>query len=166
MDTVLVLNSDYSPLNVVPLIRGFNLVNKGKAEVIKKGESDIVTTVGNFVRPLIIRLVNFVKFRPNKLRVNRKRIFARDSHQCGYCLSTKNLSIDHVIPKSRGGQNTWENMITCCKRCNGIKDNRTPEEAGMKLLFKPYQPNIFSVVISEHVDKIWKEFSEEFFYSN
>jgi CRISPR/Cas system Type II protein with McrA/HNH and RuvC-like nuclease domain len=166
MDTVLVLNSDYSPLNVVPLIRGFILVNKGKAEVIKKGESEIVTTVGNFVRPIIIRLINFVRFRPKNLRVNRKRIFARDGHKCAYCLSTKNLSIDHVVPKSRGGKNTWENMVTSCKRCNGIKDDRTPDEANMKLLLKPYQPNLFSVVVSEHVDKIWKEFSEEFFYTN
>ena len=111
MEVVLVLNSDYSPLNVTTLHRGFVLVDKGKAEVVKKGVDDIVTTVGNFVRPVIIRLLSFVRFRPKNLRVNRKRIFKRDNNTCGYCGSQKNLTIDHIVPKSRGGKNTWENML-------------------------------------------------------
>jgi CRISPR/Cas system Type II protein with McrA/HNH and RuvC-like nuclease domain len=163
MEVVLVLNSDYSPLNVTTLHRGFVLVDKGKAEVVKKGVDDIVTTVGNFVRPVIIRLLSFVRFRPKNLRVNRKRIFKRDDNTCGYCGSQKNLTIDHIIPKSRGGKNTWENMITCCSRCNSVKDDRTPEEAGMKLKFKPYQPDIFSLVFSEQVENAWKEYQKSLF---
>jgi CRISPR/Cas system Type II protein with McrA/HNH and RuvC-like nuclease domain len=163
MEVVLVLNSDYSPLNVTTLHRGFVLVDKGKAEVVKKGVNDIVTTVGNFVRPVIIRLLSFVRFRPKNLRVNRKRIFKRDNNTCGYCGSQKNLTIDHIVPKSRGGKNTWENMITCCSRCNSVKDDRTPEEAGMKLKFKPYQPDIFSLVFSEQVENAWKEYQKSLF---
>jgi CRISPR/Cas system Type II protein with McrA/HNH and RuvC-like nuclease domain len=163
MEVVLVLNSDYSPLNVTTLHRGFVLVDKGKAEVVKKGVDDIVTTVGNFVRPVIIRLLSFVRFRPKNLRVNRKRIFKRDNNTCGYCGSQKNLTIDHIVPKSRGGKNTWENMITCCSRCNSVKDDRTPEEAGMKLKFKPYQPDIFSLVFSEQVENAWKEYQKSLF---
>ena len=143
MDKVLVLNSDFTPLNVTSLRRGFILVQKGRAEVLKKGD-DIVTTIGNFVRPVIIILLNFVRFRPTNLSVSRKRLFKRDNFQCGYCGSQKNLTIDHVIPKSRGGSNGWNNLVTCCSRCNSFKGDKTPEDAGMKLKFKPTVPNIFS----------------------
>jgi CRISPR/Cas system Type II protein with McrA/HNH and RuvC-like nuclease domain len=161
MDLVLVLNSDYSPLNVTSLRRGFILVDKGKAEIVEKGDEDIITTIGNYIRPTIIRLLNYVRFRPTMLRVNRKRIFKRDNNTCCYCGSQKNLTVDHVLPKSRGGKNTWENMITSCFRCNGIKDDRTPEEAGMKMLYKPYQPDLFSVVFSEDVEKTWKSYENK-----
>ena len=74
MNNVLVLNSDYSPLNITSLQRGFVLVDKGKAEVVKKGEKDIVTSIGNFTRPVIIRLLNFIRYRPKNIKVSRKRI--------------------------------------------------------------------------------------------
>ena len=106
MSNVLVLNSDFSPLNITTLRRGFILVNKGKAEIVKKGDKDIVTTVGNFVRPVIIRLLNYIRYRRTSLKVNRKRIFKRDKSTCQYCGSHKNLTIDHIIPRSRGGKNT------------------------------------------------------------
>jgi len=162
MGTVLVLNSDYSPLNVTTLQRGFVLVDKGKAEVIKKGDNDIVTTIGNFVRPLVIRLLNYIKFRPKSIKVNRKRIFKRDGNICQYCDSKKNLTIDHVIPRSRGGKNTWKNMVTCCYRCNLNKGNKTPEEAGMKLKNQPYEPTIFSSVIGDEIEHIWNDFKRSF----
>jgi len=78
MSTVLVLNSDFSPLNITSLQRGFVLVDKGKAEIIKKGDKDIITTIGNFVRPVIIRLLDYIMYRPKNIKVNRKRIFKRD----------------------------------------------------------------------------------------
>jgi CRISPR/Cas system Type II protein with McrA/HNH and RuvC-like nuclease domain len=162
MGTVLVLNSDYSPLNVTTLQRGFVLVDKGKAEVIKKGDDDIVTTIGNFVRPLVIRLLNYIKFRPRSIKVNRRRIFKRDGHTCQYCGSKKNLTIDHVMPRSRGGQNTWKNMVTCCSRCNLYKGDKTPEEVGMKLKSQPYEPTIFSNVVSDEIEHIWNDFKRSF----
>lgn len=158
MDTVLVLNSDYSPLNVTSLKRGFGLVDKGKAEVLEKGEEDIITTMGNFIRPLVIRLLNYVKYKSKGLKVTRKRIYKRDGFTCAYCGANRNLTLDHIMPKSRGGKNTWENMVTCCSRCNSKKNNRTPDEANMKLRVKPYKPSIFSSAVSESVESIWKEF--------
>ena len=144
---VLVLNADFSPLNITSLHRGFVLVDKGKAEVIKKGENDIVTSLGNYVRPVIIRLLNYIRFRREGLKVNRRRIFKRDGNTCQYCGSKKNLTIDHVIPRSKGGKNTWVNMVTCCSRCNTYKGNKTLKEAGLKLLTKPKEPTIFSNII-------------------
>jgi len=158
MDRVLVLNSDYTPLNVTDLRRGFILVSKGKAEIVKEDAKKIVTTIGEFVRPLIIRLVNYVRFRRGGIKVGRRRVFKRDGYQCGYCGSKKNLTIDHIIPRSKGGDNSWTNLVTCCNRCNNDKDDKTPEEAGMKLIVKVYEPTIFSSVISEDVELIWNSF--------
>jgi CRISPR/Cas system Type II protein with McrA/HNH and RuvC-like nuclease domain len=162
MSNVLVLNADYSPLNITTLQRGFVLVDKGKAEIVKKGEKDIITTIGNFVRPVIIRLLDYIRYRPTNLKVNRKRIFKRDKSTCQYCGSKKNLTIDHVIPRSRGGGNTWTNLVTCCSRCNVYKGNKTPKEANMKLINKPYEPSIFSSVLYDDAGKIWEDFKKSF----
>lgn len=161
MERVLVLNSDFSPLNVTTLRRGFVLVEKGKAEVLRKGE-DIVTTIGNFVRPVVIRLLNYVKFRPKTIKVNRRRVFKRDDYTCLYCGSKKNLTIDHVIPKSKGGDNSWKNLATSCQRCNSNKGDKTPEQAGMKLRHKPYEPSLFSRVIDDRVEELWVDFQTLF----
>jgi len=83
MDKVLVLNADYTPLNVTSVYRGFNLVVKGKAEILKSGEKPIVTETKEYSRPLIIRLLNYVKYRIHKLKINRHRIFRRDGYKCG-----------------------------------------------------------------------------------
>lgn len=162
MNNVLVLNADYSPLNITSLQRGFVLVDKGKAEIIKSGEKDIITTIGNFVRPVIIRLLNFIRYRPKNIKVNRRRIFKRDKSTCQYCGSKKYLTIDHVMPRSRGGGNTWTNLVTCCSGCNVYKGNKTPKEAGMKLINRPYEPSIFSSVFYEEAEDIWNDFKLSF----
>jgi len=138
-------------------------VNKGKAEVLKASEKPIKTGMGSFVRPLIIRLLNFVKFRIYKLRINRQRIYKRDNNQCTYCGNKKNLTIDHIIPKSKGGQNTWMNLVTCCSNCNRIKGDRTPEEANMKLNIKPYEPTIVSEILNSSVGQVWIDFKNTFY---
>ena len=158
MDKVLVLNSDYTPLNVTDVRRGFILVSKGKAEIVKEDVNKIVTTIGEFVRPLIIRLVNYVRFRRGGIKVGRRRIFKRDGYKCGYCGSSRNLTIDHIVPRSKGGDNSWTNLVTCCSRCNNEKDSKTLEETGMKLRVTPYEPTIFSAVISEEVEIVWNSF--------
>ena len=162
MDRVLVLNSDYTPLNVTTIRRGFILVIKGKAEVLREDTQKIVTTVGEFIRPLVIRLLNYVRFSSSPLKLNRKRLYRRDDGQCVYCGNKKGLTIDHVLPKSRGGKNTWTNLVTCCSPCNIKKGNRTPEEAGMKLRKKPYEPSIFSFVLSSDVEELWEDFQVAF----
>lgn len=162
MDQVLVLNSDYTPLNVTSLRRGFILVVKGKAEVLREDSKKIVTTVGEFVRPIVIRLLNYVRFHASPLKLNRKRLYRRDNNECVYCGSKKNLTLDHVLPKSRGGRNSWNNLVTCCTSCNMKKGNRTPEEAGMKLRQKPYEPSIFSSILSVEIENIWNDFQVAF----
>ena len=133
MDKVLVLNSDYTPLNVTTVIRGFILVSKGKAEVLKSSDNPILSGYQTHVRPVIIRLLNFVRYRVRNLKINRNRLFKRDGFECVYCGSKKTLTIDHVLPKSRGGDNSWTNLVTCCSSCNRKKGDKTPEEANMKL---------------------------------
>ena len=162
MGDVLVLNFDYTPLNVTTIRRGFVLVDKGKAEIVKSDETPIVAGYNTYVRPVIIRLLKYIKHFTRNLRANRNRIYKRDNHQCVYCGSSKHLTLDHVIPKSRGGKNTWLNLATCCSSCNRTKDNRTPEEAGMKLLKTPYEPNIFSEVINPSIELVWLEFKKSF----
>ena len=158
---VLVLNSDYSPINVTSFKRGFNLVFKGKAEVVQSTGEPLVTSLGEFLRPIIIRLLDYIHYRPKKISVSKNRIMKRDKFRCVYCGGQRQLTIDHVIPKSRGGQNTWSNMVTCCSKCNCKKGNRTPEEAGLKPVY-PKEPTLFQDVISSELLQAWENFKLNF----
>lgn len=153
---VLVLNYDFTPLNVTTFRRGFILVDKGKAEVVRSDDKPITNGYKTFVRPLIIRLLKYIKYYTKNVSPTRNRIYKRDGNQCVYCGSKKQLTIDHLIPKSRGGKNEWTNLATCCFKCNIKKADRTPEEANMKLNVIPYVPQI----LVEHtmLTKIWNEF--------
>ena len=162
MQKVLVLNFDYSPLNVTSLQRGFTLVVNGKAEIIKSAENPITTFTNTYVRPLIIRLLKYINYRSSWIRVNRHRIFRRDNNECVYCTSKKDLTIDHVIPRSRGGKNTWENLVTCCSKCNLKKGNRTPEEARMPLKKRPTEPSFVDDTTT--LNEAWDSFKQTFFY--
>jgi 5-methylcytosine-specific restriction endonuclease McrA len=97
------------------------------------------------------------------LKLNRHRLYRRDGHECTYCGSKKNLTIDHIIPKSKGGQNTWMNLITCCSPCNRLKNDRTPEQANMKMNILPYEPNLFSEIINSSVGDLWEDFKTTFY---
>ena len=158
MDKILVLNYDYTPLNVTSFTKGFKLVYKGKAEVLKESENPINAGIKKFVRPVIIRLLKYVRYRVKSIKVNRHRIYKRDGGRCVYCGSQKQLTIDHVIPKSRGGTNSWTNLVTCCNKCNVIKADRTPTEAGMQLIVTPYEPEIFSNILNNTIESVWKEY--------
>ena len=161
MQKVLVLNFDYSPLNVTSVQRGFILVVNGKAEIIKSAENPITTFTHTYVRPLIIRLLKYINYRGSGIRVNRHRVFRRDNNECVYCGSKKVLTIDHVIPRSKGGKNTWDNLVTCCQKCNLKKGNKTPDEARMPLRRKPYQPNFVDEETT--LNDVWDSFKETFF---
>ena len=160
MEKVLVLNADYTPINVTTVYRGFTLVSNGKAEILKASENPITSGMGNFIRPIIIRLLNYVKYKIHKLKINRQRIYKRDGFECTYCGNRRNLTIDHILPKSRGGENTWQNIVTCCSSCNRMKGDRTPDEANMKLNIKPYEPTIFSEIINSSIGEVWKSFKD------
>jgi 5-methylcytosine-specific restriction endonuclease McrA len=146
---IIVLNADYQPINVTSLKKGFNLVYKGKAEVlVSDDEEEILILTKKMAMPKIIRLNHYINLPYRRLNLSKTNIFKRDGHMCIYedCGSTENLTLDHLLPKSRGGKNTWENLVTCCKKCNCKKDNRTPSEAGMKLRHKPFIPTLTNLL--------------------
>lgn len=145
---ILVLNADMQPLNITTFKRGFNLVFTGKAEIIKSESDPIKTSIGDFLRPVVIRLTRYVYLPFKKVPISRNNIYKRDGNSCMYCGSLNDLTLDHVIPKSKGGGNDWDNLVTCCKKCNIKKDNLTPKEAGMKLRFKPYRPTFQQFALS------------------
>lgn len=139
---VLVLNNDYTPVSVTNMVRGFKLVFKGKAEIIEHVEDDpIVTDQKTYRRPSVIRLLKYVILPFKKLKPSRDNIFRRDGNICLYCPSKNDLTIDHILPRSRGGANTWENLGTCCTKCNSKKGDKTPDEAGMKMRHRPFKPS-------------------------
>jgi len=160
MEEVLVLNFDYTPINVTSLKRGFNLVYKGKAEIIKSGVDDLISGVRKFVKPLIIRLLNYIRSYTRSYRPNRNRIYRRDNFECVYCGSNKNLTLDHVIPKSKGGKNSWENLVTSCFKCNLKKGNKTPDEAKMKMKHLPYVPTMIGENYT--LRNVWEDFQKSF----
>ena len=145
--TVLVLNSSYEPLHFTNWKRAVILLFKEKAKIISKR---------------VIRLVNYVKISFQKTRVenpSRAMIYKRDDHQCQYCGSYKNLTIDHVIPRSRGGKDTWENLVACCASCNIKKGSKYLHETNMVLRRKPVTP-INRVIFELQKSKVdeWQEF--------
>lgn len=155
---ILVLNADYLPINVTTFKKAFKLVYKGKAEVLET-DGEVFSSESVFKKPSVIRLVSYVHIPHRKVVMSRENIFKRDDHSCVYCGSHKNLTIDHIIPKSRGGDNSWENLITSCYKCNSIKGDKTPVEANMKLSYKPSKPTPLSFLNKSYrkVDK-WQPY--------
>jgi 5-methylcytosine-specific restriction endonuclease McrA len=140
-EPVLVLNGNFEPLNVCSTRRALGLLFGGKAVIVEDGRGMISSVSNSYPLPSIIR-INYVVQRPRpRLRPTRREIFRRDGYRCQYCgRSTSRLTIDHVLPRNRGGQNTWENLTTACPDCNVRKGERTPREAGMKMLSEPREP--------------------------
>ena len=138
MKNTTVLNSNYAHLTVVSWKRGLKLLMAGKVHPVDFYDDYEVKSVSGdiFQIPRTIVLKKYVKLPDRMYRPNRRNIFLRDNYSCAYCLrqlNTEELSIDHIIPKSRGGKETWDNLVTACKTCNCSKGDRTPEEAGMQL---------------------------------
>ncbi len=160
---VLVLNQDYTPLNFCSGYRAFILVYMEKAELVEEYESKQIRSIeAVFPHPSIIRLKRYIYIPYRTIPLSRKSIYLRDNHTCAYCGTHKNLTIDHIIPKSRGGKDTWLNLITACEKCNLKKGNKTPEEAKMPLLFKPYKPSYFSFILkNKKIPESWKPFFEQ-----
>jgi 5-methylcytosine-specific restriction endonuclease McrA len=139
---VLVLNSAYMPISVTSLRRGFKLVFLGKAEIIEcDTKNPIITSNKEYERPLVIRLFRYVFIQFKKVSLTRENIYKRDNYKCLYCGSNKNLTLDHVYPKSKGGKNKWTNLVTCCTDCNIKKDDNLLSDIDMKLKYEPFKPN-------------------------
>jgi 5-methylcytosine-specific restriction endonuclease McrA len=137
-----VLNQNYEPLNVCNVRRAFVLVDRGKAEIIENGRGYLHSPTAEYEIPSVIRLIYLIRRPRPQGRLTRRDVFLRDRFTCQYCgKQTKDLTLDHVLPRHRGGQHTWENIVAACKHCNHKKAGRTPQEARMQLLKEPQRPH-------------------------
>jgi len=138
----LVLNQDSRPISVCSVQRAFVLVFMKKVEMVTSFNGYKFHTVDNeFHIPAVVRLHEYVNVPYRSVELSRLNIFKRDNHVCQYCGSSKDLSIDHVIPRSKGGASSWKNLVTACKPCNAKKGDNSPEEANMPLAQRPFKPS-------------------------
>jgi 5-methylcytosine-specific restriction endonuclease McrA len=138
-DAVLVLNANYEPINIAPLRRAFNLVLKGIAHV-EEHNGIVEAGKATYKIPSVIRLMSYRRIPHFKISPSRRNILQRDDFTCQYCVKrfvAQELTLDHIMPRSRGGRSTWDNLVAACYKCNHRKNDQTPEEAGMKLHRKP-----------------------------
>jgi 5-methylcytosine-specific restriction endonuclease McrA len=194
--SVLVLNRSYTAIHVIGARRAFRLLYKEHAEVVSQTgdewntydfdtwvelsqarhlfppDDNWIQTVSLSIRvPRIIRLLIFNRLPRKTVKFNRRNIFARDDNRCQYCgrrFPTSELSLDHVVPRSRGGLATWTNIVCSCTRCNARKGRKLPEEAGMKLVRKPFKPKRSPVVqlkLASPAYESWKHFVDEAYWS-
>ncbi len=142
-DKVLILNQDFSAIAICSVYKAFLLVYLEKAEMVSKSEIGSLRTVTTtYPIPSVIRLQRYVHVPYHGIALSRHNIMRRDNYTCQYCGNVKNLTLDHLMPRSRGGQTNWLNLVTACSRCNTRKGDRTPEEAGLKLIQKPIKPSL------------------------
>lgn len=136
----LVLNATYEPLSIISARRAVVLVLRDKADIVEETEETWHADLSTYDVPSVLRLRNYVKV-PYTRRVplTRNAVFARDHHKCQYCRGPAE-SLDHVIPKARGGAHTWANVVACCRRCNVRKGSRLPADIGFKLAKTPAAP--------------------------
>jgi 5-methylcytosine-specific restriction endonuclease McrA len=157
---VLVLNAGYEFLNISSLRKAIKLVYKGKAEIVEAlPEREIRSTGRSFKMPSIIRMLYFIVRPFKQVPLNKKNVLLRDRHKCQYC-GEPGSTVDHVVPSSKGGQASWENCVCACSYCNSKKKNRTPREAGMKLLQPPKKPKFISRMIigAESLASGWEKY--------
>ena len=151
---VLVLNSSYEPINVCAARRALVLVLKGVAATEEHSLGHVHSARHAVRVPSVIRLLEYRRIPHQSRALSRKNILMRDRYTCQYCMKTLNsgeLTLDHVIPRSRAGETTWENLVACCHPCNNRKGSRTPEEANMRLA---RAPRPFSLHTSRHLMRL------------
>ncbi len=162
MQQVLVLNASYEPLNVTTVRRAYVLVFKGKAEVVEELDRPLMSATRTYPWPHVIRLVQYVRVPHGVQRkISRRALFARDGWRCAYCGSSAGrLTLDHVVPRSRGGASVWENVVTSCAPCNLRKGDRLPEEASMELKHVPRPPNatLFINLAAPSIPSGWRPY--------
>ena len=156
---VLVLNATYEPINVCTVRRAVVLLLKERAELVERGLSELHSETSTLARPVVIRLVSYVNVPrdAHRRKITRRAVFARDSWTCQYCGSRSNLTVDHVIPRSKGGTSSWENIVASCAPCNRRKGDRLPKQADMHPRHAPHIPRaeIFIHVASPRIPAAW-----------
>lgn len=159
---VLVLNSNFVPISRINWKRAVCLWFQQKIEIIAEYEHLVVRSVNTVLRvPSVIRFISTISKRPKRIKFSKYNVFIRDHFQCCYCgenKNGKNLTIDHVTPRVRGGRMEWSNVVSCCRKHNQIKGARTPEEAGLKLLTIPKEPDrLPTFVFFGKIPEDWKK---------
>ena len=154
------LDATYRPIEIIDAVEALFMCLIGKAKPIETYEKKIASPSKSFELPAVIVLKTIVKFRFAGVACNRANIFIRDKNICQYCTKsfpTDQLTLDHMLPKSRGGLNTWTNLVTSCKKCNQKKGCRTPEEASMLPLTIPKRPksNILRCITKNQISELW-----------
>jgi 5-methylcytosine-specific restriction endonuclease McrA len=156
----LVLNQNYEPLNVCSVRRAFVLVYHGKADVLELGDEPLSAPGAAYDTPSVIRLRHYIRRPHPRPRLTRREVFMRDEDRCQYCgRRGGNLTLDHVMPKHRGGEHAWENLVTACRECNHRKGGRTPQEARMRLLRPPVRPSMHPAVLFAPYLEHYREWS-------
>ncbi len=159
---MLVLNATYEPINVCTVRRAVVLLLKAKAEVIEHGDWELHSATSTLSRPVVIRLVSYVRIPrdTHRRKITRRAVFARDDWTCQYCGARSNLTVDHVVPRSKGGSSTWENIVASCAPCNRRKGNALPRQAGMELRKAPRtpSPHVFIHVASPTIPAAWQQY--------
>jgi 5-methylcytosine-specific restriction endonuclease McrA len=163
MDQTLLLSQGYEPLATITWQRAICLLTLGKVEVVETYDREIRSVHLVLKMPAVVRLINAFRRSRQSVRFSRQNVLARDRWQCQYCGTRKpaeELTYDHVVPRSQGGQTCWENIVTSCVECNAAKANRTPLQAGLRLLRRPVRPDWIPMVTlrisREAVPKAWQ----------
>jgi len=155
------LDATYRPIDIISGVEALVMCIVGKAKAIETYDAKFRSPSKSFNIPSVIVLQRVVKYRLSNPTCSRKGIFQRDLNTCQYCakkFTDKELTLDHILPKSRGGKNTWDNLVAACKKCNQRKEDRTPLESGMFPLTKPKPPKNKLVKITPYLKKIWKDY--------
>jgi 5-methylcytosine-specific restriction endonuclease McrA len=159
---VLVLNATFEPINVCTVRRATVLLLKEKAEVIERGDTELHWARGALPRPHVIRLRTYVRVPrdPHRRKITRRAVFARDQWECQYCGARAALTVDHVIPRSKGGGSTWDNIVASCAPCNRRKGDRLPHQVNMHPRMKPRVPSshVFIQLASPTIPPAWKPY--------
>ncbi|MCM8749401.1 HNH endonuclease [Thermomicrobiaceae bacterium CFH 74404] len=164
---VLVLNQNYEPLHVSSVRRAIVLLLTGKAELLEAYEHELASAQARFPAPAVIRLIYLIRRPQPRVKLCRREVFARDHYTCQYCgTRTTDLTIDHVVPRSRGGSHTWENVVSACRACNHRKGGKSLAEARMRLLRQPFEPRpgryyTIERALNARVHESWLKFLPE-----
>lgn len=163
-EPVLLLNANFEPLNVCTTRRAVGLLLMGKAEMLLNGRGLIHTVRQAYPRPSVIRLGSMIHRPRPRVRLSKREIFRRDEHACQYCgARTSRLTIDHIVPRHRGGDHDWSNLVTACPACNLRKGGRPLGEAHMTLLRSPGEPRASALYLyGNHLpsNEDWRQFLE------
>ena len=161
---VLVLNSDYEPLNICNIRRAVSLVFLGKVDVLHEDGAILRTVTMEYRSPSVVRLRNHVKRPRPQLKLSRRSIFARDNYTCQYCGHRgHDLTVDHVVPRRLRGATSWDNLVCCCSKCNGEKGDKTTAQVGFVLMRQPRRPKYVPFIsltkfISGAQNSVWRDY--------